>query len=171
MWQTGFFLGIVIAVAFLIALLAALQKLFDYCDCDCKIHKMILDKIKKKLMFSTMIRAASLGYMSYTVMALKGLIGKKYSADLTNPKLMRFNEAVYWAIVVFVFVYPIGVTAFLHWKGPKGLKKKSISEKFGSWYMMINVKSRLKLCHTTVFLVRRLIVAISIVVLYEHCNF
>jgi len=67
LWQTGFFLGIVIAVAFLIALLAALQKLLDYCDCECKIHKIILDKIKKKLMFSTMIRAASLGYMSYTI--------------------------------------------------------------------------------------------------------
>jgi len=38
---------------------------------------------------------------------------KNYSADLTNPKMMRFNKAVYWAIVVFVFVYPVGVTAFL----------------------------------------------------------
>ena len=78
---------------------------------------------------------------------------------------------VYWAIVAFVFVYPIAVTGFLQWKGPKGLKETNIKEKFGSWYMLINVKSRLKICHTTVFLVRRLIVAISIVLIYEHYNF
>jgi hypothetical protein len=52
---------------------------------------MVIDKIKRKLMFSTMIRAASLGYMSYAVQAFKGIIQKKYSAELTNPKLIRFN--------------------------------------------------------------------------------
>jgi hypothetical protein len=56
-WHAGFFLMLIFAVALVILLLALLQKLFDHCEVDCKIHKLIIDKVRKKLMFSTMIRA------------------------------------------------------------------------------------------------------------------
>jgi hypothetical protein len=109
--------------------------------------------------------------MFYTVTAIEGILTKKYTADLSNPKLKPLDKVVYWLIVIFVVVYPFATTAFLQWQGPKGLKTASIKDKFGSWYMLIDIKSRLKVCHTTVFLIRRLIIGISIAVLVEHYNF
>lgn len=68
-------------------------------------------------------------------------------------------------------MYPFAVTGFLQWQGPNGLKKAGIKDKFGSWYMLIDVRSRLKISHTTVFLARRLIVGVSIALLIEYYNF
>ena len=71
----------VILAAFCIVLVLLLQKLADYCDCKCKIHKIVLTKVKRKLMFSTLIRGAQLGYMFEVVTALKGILEKKYELD------------------------------------------------------------------------------------------
>jgi hypothetical protein len=58
LWQAGFYFMLLIAVALLIALLLLLQKLADFCECGCKLHKIVIEKIKRKLMFNTIIRAA-----------------------------------------------------------------------------------------------------------------
>lgn len=63
------------------------------------------------------------------------------------------------------------MTGFLQWQGPNGLKNTGIKDKFGSWYILIDVRSRFKISHTTVFLARRLVVGVSIALLVEYYNF
>jgi hypothetical protein len=58
LWHAGFYMASVLVVGVIIALLILLQKLFDYCEFKFKIHKVVLDKVKRKLMFSTMIRSS-----------------------------------------------------------------------------------------------------------------
>lgn len=176
-----------ITCGFLIAILILLQKLADFCECGCKLHKIVIEKMKRKLMFNTIIRAAQLGYMFHVVTSLKGILNKKFEYNITKSlqedlqdlkikssalnKFDKLNSVTYWLLMIFVFTYPIGVTLFLQIRGPKGLRSTEIKEQFGSWFMLINTKLRMNLLHTTVFLVRRLIVGISIAVLRAHYNF
>ena len=121
--------------------------------------------------------------MFHVVTALQGILNKKFEYNIAKDlqelkiksssltKFDKLNAVTYWFLVIFVFTYPIGVTLFLYIRGPKGLRSTEMKEKFGSWFMLINTKLRINLLHTTVFLLRRLIVGISIVVLRAHYNF
>lgn len=62
----------------------------------------------------------------------------------------------------YVTIYPISVCLFLISSGPKGLRNKNIKNHFGNLYNGLNIKSLINSQATTVFLLRRLIIGVSI---------
>ena len=65
-------------------------------------------------------------------------------------------------------IYPINVFLFLLFSGTKGLQNKTILKYFGALYDGLDVTSLLKAQTTTLFLVRRFIIGVSIAFLRDY---
>jgi hypothetical protein len=78
----------------------------------------------------------------------------------TNQQVDKMGVALF----VFIVAYPIFVTSFLYVNLEK-LESEEFKVKFDSLYLKISTKSFLKVLQTPIFLIRRLLMSLIIVLL------
>jgi hypothetical protein len=129
---------------------------------------MMMQEIRRTLMFSSVIRMAQLGYMIMVVKSVSAVFGGSEINLFKNVSQSKIvNTLIYYTLFGFIILYPIGVTIFLMIQGPNGLKKEAINEKFRSLFLSVDTKKRLNLMVTVNFLIRRAIVGASIALLND----
>jgi hypothetical protein len=80
----------------------------------------------------------------------------------------QFNAVLYGFVLFYVLLYPVFVGLFLHVIGPKNIRKKHFRERFRSFYSGLFLKNSINLHQVTVFLVRRLLIGLSIAFLRTY---
>ena len=73
-----------------------------------------------------------------------------------------FNSIAYYVMFGYVTIYPVFVGGFLFIVGPHHLKGHFTKKYFGALYDGLKTDKRIYLQQTTIFLVRRFIIANSI---------
>ena len=99
--------------------------------------------------------------MYFVLAGINKKVFEKNMLELGSNKAV-FNTIAYYLTFSYVTIYPVNVCLFLLAAGPAGLQNNKIQKYFGSLYSGIDIKTRLNSQSTTIFLVRRFIIGISI---------
>jgi hypothetical protein len=170
--DAGIYVLAIVIFGAAIGILSPLKLLLVKCQCGRYIDRMMMQEIRRTLMFSSVIRMAQLGYMIMVVKSVSAVFGGSEINLFKNVSQSKIvNTLIYYTLFGFIILYPIGVTIFLMIQGPNGLKKEAINEKFRSLFLSVDTKKRLNLMVTVNFLIRRAIVGASIALLNDFYNF
>lgn len=72
------------------------------------------------------------------------------------------NSSLYYLVFAYVTIYPIAVCLFLIMAGESGLNNLEIKTHIGTLYSGLNVEKPINAQFVTLFLVRRLVVGVTI---------
>lgn len=150
-------------------ILLVLLIVFLPCAKICQCCRARHDKYKKNLMFNPIIRMvleASLDF-SFAVFIMWTLVVTKDDENRNNPEtqaFVMFNTYVVWTFLVIFSALPIFITIFLCCNF-KRLKDKDFEDKYGAFYLGLNIDSRFSLIFPVQFVVRRFLFALMAVMI------
>lgn len=141
---------------------------FHYCGSyGIWIEKNIVKNLKKLFMFNMLIRAQLFGYVYFILAGIKKDNFEKNLLEMGSLK-QAVNSFMYYFTFAYCVIYPINVSFFLLLTGTSGLKNKRIQSYFGALYDGLHIKNIINTQTTTLFLLRRLMIGVSIAFFREY---
>lgn len=131
------------------------------------IEKKIANPLKRLFMFNLFIKAQQFGYVYFVLSGINKKVFQNNIVDLGST-ISVVNSVLYYMTFAYVTLYPIIVCCFLIVTGPVGLQNSKVVNYFGAIYSGLDVNSRLNVHSATLFLVRRLIIGVSIAFLRDY---
>ncbi|TNV73446.1 hypothetical protein FGO68_gene14666 [Halteria grandinella] len=125
------------------------------------IVKKLLDSLKNKLFYNSLLRLGIQSYLKNAILVASGWMLMSYESN------QEFKKSVIIIIMsVVVFVYPIAIGIFLL-KKEQSLRSPSIRAQFESAYANLKI-SKASLLSPTIFMFRRLLLAMALGLLQDY---
>lgn len=132
--------------------------------------EMLMVEIRRSLMFSVLLRFTQLSYLYIVVKSVTAVLGGEHQ-NLFGSKGQVANSITYYLLFGLAVIWPIAITLFLMIMGPRRLAKEAVIEKFRSLYLSVRLESRLNLMITVNFLLRRIVVGVTIALLANRYGY